>query len=208
MRTIQRNAPPDCLDRQPNNQPWGEFMATPCHSELHTNLRQEQKGLCCYCEHQVEDIDGHIEHIEPRQRNEARTYDYANLALSCNGGNFNHCGHYKDNKKKNPKYEWNNERFSSPHDPETASLFSYLLDGSITPTPVNEEASTYMIGYLGLDCSRLIERRHQHASVLIDTLGAEPSPDMVSWLRATYLQSDANGHLKQFYSLSKAILEP
>lgn len=94
MRTIQRNAPPDCLARQSINQPWSEFMGSECHNALDVTLRMEQQGLCCYCEHPVADSDGHIEHLEPRQRNQARTYDYTNLALSCNGGNAKHCGHY------------------------------------------------------------------------------------------------------------------
>ncbi len=208
MRTIQRNAPPDCLARQPINRPWSEFMGSECHTALDATLRMEQQGLCCYCEHQITDSDGHIEHFEPRQKNEARTYDYTNLALSCNGGNAKHCGHYKDNRQRNPGYEWDAARFSSPHNPETALLFSYLLDGSINPTLVDKEKSLFLIGYLGLDCSRLIDRRHQHARDLIDILGEKPDPVIVSWLRKEYLQSDANGHLKQFYSLSKAILEP
>jgi len=203
MRTIQRNAPPDCLARQPKNQPWSEFKGSECHNDLDATLRIEQQGLCCYCEHQVEDIDGHIEHLEPRWRNQARTYDHVNLALSCNGGNAKHCGHYKDNRPRNPNYEWDAARFSSSHDKETSLLFSYLLDGSINPTPVDKDKSLFLIGYLGLDCSRLIDRRHQHAQVLIDTLGEEPSPDIVTWLRDTYLQPDTNGHLKQFYSISK-----
>ncbi len=208
MRTIQRNAPPDCLARQPKNQQWSEFIGTPCHSDLHTGLRQEQQGLCCYCEHQIEDSDSHVEHLEPRKTNEARTYHYTNLPLSCNGGKVEHCGHYKDNRQRNPNYEWNAARFSSPHDPDTALLFSYLFDGSINPTPVDEEKALFLIGYLGLDCSRLIDRRLQHARDLIDTLGEEPDPYIVTWLRKEYLQPDTNGHLKKFFSLSKAILEP
>ena len=208
MRTIQRNTPPACLEQQPKNQLWDEFIGSQCHIALHAGLRHEQQSLCCYCEHQIEGGDWHVEHLEPRSKNQDHTYDYANLALSCNGGNAKHCGHYKDNRQRNPDYEWNPAHFSSPHDPVTSSLFSYLLDGSISPTTVNKEKSAYMIGYLGLDCSRLIERRHQHARDLIDTLGEEPAPDIVTWLRKKYLQPDTNGRVQQFYSLSKAILEP
>ena len=82
------------------------------------------------------------------------------------------------------------------------------MQGAALLTTVNKEISAYMIGYLGLDCSRLIERRHQHARDLIDTLGEEPAPDIVTWLRKKYLQPDTNGRVQQFYSLSKAILEP
>lgn len=105
MRTIQRNEPPDCLARQSINQPWNEFMGSECHNALDATLRKEQQGLCCYCEHQIDDGDGHIEHLEPRNRHQSRTYDYANLAISCNGGTVEHCGHFKDNRQRNPNFE-------------------------------------------------------------------------------------------------------
>ncbi|MBV5333707.1 TIGR02646 family protein, partial [bacterium] len=76
---------PTCLGQQPHHQEWGDFMGTPCHAALHDSLRAEQKGLCCYCESGVADPEGHIEHMEPRNSKPARTYDYANLALSCDG---------------------------------------------------------------------------------------------------------------------------
>lgn len=208
MRTIQRNVAPTCLGQQPHQQDWRVFMDTPCHTALHDSLRAEQQGLCCYCESEVADHEGHIEHMEPRCRNQARTYDYANLAMSCNGGKAEHCGCYKDDRKKNPRHAWDAARFSPPHDPFTASLFQYLPHGGIVATTVDPAKATYLIGYLGLDCARLNERRKQHARDLIDTLGSQPDTDIVNWLRQDYLQADTNGRLKPFHSLSKAILEP
>lgn len=183
-------------------------MCTPCHNRVEAALREEQQGLCCYCEGKVADGEGHIEHLEPRAQNNTRTYDYANLALSCDGGRVEHCGRYKDDRKKNPKYAWDAGRFSSPHDPMTASLFRYLLNGSIAATKVDEDKAGYLIGYLGLDCARLCERRKKHARQLIDTMGDNPDLDLVAWLREEYLQADANSRLKQFHSLSTAILQP
>ncbi len=55
---------------------------------------------------------------------------------------------------------------------------------------------------------KLLGADHQFEQLLGDSLGEEPDPDIVSWLCKEYLQPDTNGHLKQFYSLSKAILEP
>jgi uncharacterized protein (TIGR02646 family) len=208
MRTIQRNVAPTCLGQPPHHQEWGDFMGTPCHAALHDSLRAEQKGLCCYCESGVADPEGHIEHMEPRNSKPARTYDYANLALSCDGGTEEHCGRYKDNRKKNPLHAWDAARFSSPHDPAAASLFQYLPNGGIAPTQVDTTRATYMIRHLGLDCARLNERRKQHARDLIDTLGDQPDPVIVNWLRQDYLQADINGRLRSFHSLSKAILEP
>lgn len=205
MKTINRSAEPACIASQPQGQDWYTFMGTQCHDDLRQNLRQEQKGLCCYCELEVEDGDGHIEHMEPRSRNQARTYDYSNLAISCNGGQTEHCGHYKDNKSG---HSWDAARFLPPHDPATVELFDYLLDGSVQAADKDQERASYLIAYLGLDCARLTDRRRAHARNLIDTLGAQPDQDVVDWLHQEYLQSDPNDRLKQFYSLSKQILEP
>ena len=207
MRTINRNSPPTCLVSQPVNQEWRAFMGSKCHVDLKSSLRAEQRGLCCYCELNVSDVSGHIEHMEPRSKNAARTYDYSNLAVSCDGGNVEHCGHYKDNNHKNPSHTWNGARFAPPHDASTATLFKFLQDGSITSTATDVARARYLIGYLGLDSPRLTERRKQHARALVDTLGVDPDPDIFAWLCQDYLQPDANGFLKQFYSLSKAILE-
>ena len=208
MRTIQRGPTPSCLAQQPAGQDWRVFMGTRCHASVHNSLRQEQQGLCSYCEIQIRDNDDHIEHMEPRSQNQARTYDYANFTLSCNGGAIEHCGHYKDDRAHNPDYAWDDTRFVPPHDPATAKLIQYLPDGSITPTEENPGKATYLIGYLGLNCARLNYRRREHARNLINTLGDQPEQYLITWLRQDHLQVDANGRLNQFYSLSKQILEP
>ena len=208
MKTINRTMPPNCLARQPADQDWYVFMGSQCHSNLDEKLREEQQGLCCYCELEVAKNDSHIEHMEPRSRNPARTYDYSNLAISCNGGAIEHCGHYKDDSHKNRNYSWDATRFIPPHDQTTSGLFYYLQDGSIFSTAEDITKAIYLIGYLGLDCPRLTERRKMHAQALIDTLGEQPDPDVLAWLCQDFLQPDASGHMKQFYSLSKAILTP
>lgn len=205
MRTITRSTQPACLARQPGGQDWHTFTATACHGEVHENLHREQQGLCCYCEMEVQAEDGHIEHMEPRNRNPARVYDYSNLAISCNGGLAEHCGHYKDNRSG---HAWDAARFLPPHDPQTAELFLYLPDGSVQATARDPGKASYLISYLGLDCSRLSDCRRVHARNLIDILGSQPDQQLVDCLRGIYLRSDANNRLKQFYSLSRQILEP
>ena len=89
---------------------------------------------------------------------------------------------------------------------EGNQVFFYLSDGYITPTEEDPDTADYLIGYLGLNCARLTHRRLEHARALIDTVGDQP--DLVAWLRQEYLHADGDGRLKQFYSLSKQILEP
>lgn len=208
MRNIQRVAPLPCLTKQPTSQDWGTFMGTPCHTALGKTLCDEQHSICCYCEIDVGNGNYHIEHMEPRSKNNARTYDHTNLVLSCDGGTVEHCGRYKDDRGKNKNYSWDGTRFSPPHDPATARLFQYLHDGSISPTDCDHNKAAYMIGYLGLDCARLTDRRREHARSLIDTLGNQPDTALIDWLRQEHLHADGNGCLKQFHSLSKQILEP
>jgi uncharacterized protein (TIGR02646 family) len=183
-------------------------MGTPCHTALGKTLCDEQHSICCYCEIDVGNGNYHIEHMEPRSKNNARTYDHTNLVLSCDGGTVEHCGRYKDDRGKNKNYSWDGTRFSPPHDPATARLFQYLHDGSISPTDCDHNKAAYMIGYLGLDCARLTDRRREHARSLIDTLGNQPDTALIDWLRQEHLHADGNGCLKQFHSLSKQILEP
>ena len=203
MRTIHRRNGPKCLAEQPQNQDWFAFIGTPCHAGVAVILRQEQQGLCCYCEMNVNEQNSHIEHMEPRSRNPTREYDFTNLAMSCNGGGNQHCGHYKDNRVRNPDYTWDNNRFVPPHDPMTAKLVQYLADGSVVPTEESPDKGSYLVGYLGLNCPRLSNRRRDHARALIDTLGDQPETGLVIFLRQYYLEADTNGRLDQFYSLSK-----
>jgi 5-methylcytosine-specific restriction endonuclease McrA len=74
-------------------------------------LENEQNYLCCYCEAKVTLDDSHIEHIKPKDMDEeSLTFDYANLAVSCDGICFNDknerltCGHKKDNKFDETKF--------------------------------------------------------------------------------------------------------
>ena len=182
-------------------------MGTPCHTSVNADLRREQLGLCCYCEMELGDNDGHIEHMEPRSVDRTRTYDSTNLAISCNGGTTEHCGHYKDNRNRNPKYTWDKACFAPPHDPETVKLIQYLLDGSAVPTKVHPERGAYLIGYLGLNCARLTYRRQAHARMLINNLGAHRENEVMKWLQHEHLHEDGNQRLKNFYTLSKKILE-
>lgn len=209
MRTITRNTAPTCLANQPEGQDWAVFMGTPCHAEVGTSLRAEQYCLCCYCESEVDCADCHIEHMVPRSANSTRTYDYANLASSCNGGAVDHCGRFKDDKHRNRHHAYDAALFCSPHDPTTVALFEYLIDGTVAVGAAADVGKArYMIGYLGLDCARLTERRKAHARALVDTLGADPQADLLAWARTYYLQPDATGQLRQFHSLSRAILRP
>jgi len=206
MRTIDKDigSAPLCLDKQPPNQKWDDFIGSECHQEVHRHLRAEQHGLCCYCECELQEKECHIEHLAPRKAAPERTYDYSNLAISCN--DRNHCGHYKD-WKKSPCH-WDAQKFSSPHDPKTVCMFSYsVVDGKIEAAGPDIARAQYLIDYLGLNYPKLTERRKAHANVIVDTLGESPDIATIDFCLEHYLWPDQTGQCKRFPSLSKAILE-
>ncbi|MEA3273901.1 MAG: retron system putative HNH endonuclease [Pseudomonadota bacterium] len=180
-----------------------------CHAEVTASLRQEQQGLCCYCEMELKDVACHIEHMEPQSLNNTRRYDYGNLAMSCTSRTSDHCGAYKEHPKNKSGYAYDPNRFTPPQHPATSDLFSYLSDGSvIAADQVDPARFAYMRDYVGLDCASLRQRRREHARDLIDTLGSEPEDETLDWMLTEYLKPNADGHLIQFHSLSRAILEP
>lgn len=206
MRTIAKDANGvDCLAQQPRNLPWAQFLGAPCHIETGYSLRAEQHQLCCYCEQRAGAYSSHIEHMVPRSVEPNRTYDYTNMASSCNGGTAanQHCGHLKGQ-------DYDATRFASPHAPVTVQLFRYLLDGTVEPAEDldgNQWASAdYMIRLLGLRCPSLRGRRHTHAAQLVATLGATPSADVLAWAQAYYLQADEGGDMHEFPSVSIGLL--
>lgn len=184
-------------------------MGTPCHQQVGESLRTEQHQVCCYCEVEVAEDNCHIEHMVPRSVGHSH-YDYANLAASCDGGAVEHCGRFKDDRHQNPGHRYDSSLFCLPHDPVTVSLFQYLPNGSVLTSAgldaTGLRKAEYMIGYLGLQCARLVNRRRVHARQLIDTLGSTPDPDVVTWAIGYYLNPDEQGRLRQFSSLSKKIL--
>ena len=203
MRTISQTSPPPvCLGAQPAHQEWGAFMQTPCHGTVADRLRGEQNHLCCYCERCITQDRSHIEHVVPRSRCSVGTYDYTNLAASCSSrtGQDSHCGHRKAGA-------YDAARFVSPHSQAAGGLFAYGIDGGITPAdPLRPDAAKYMRDLLGLDCPSLTGRRRDHARLLIRTLGEQPTPDLIACVRSLYLTPDASGRLRQFVSLSRALL--
>jgi len=210
MRTITRNPnPPACLTQQPPGQKWDDFKGD-CHRQVGNSLRAEQYHVCCYCEVEITENNSHIEHMAPRSIRPDHVYDYNNLAASCNGGWIEHCGHFKDNRSRNPNYRYDPDVFCLPHEPGTTTLFQYLPTGTVIPAPGlhgdDRQKADYMIGYLGLNCARLTGRRRAHARQLITTLGTNPATELVQWAVGYYVNPDPQNKLRQFPSLSKKML--
>ena len=127
MRRISKQDPPEVLRKWiGSNHAWDDFVAdSTAYPKVKQSLLDEQNHLCCYCESSVKDENSHIEHYEPRSRAQNRTYEYANLTCSCNGGGDRdrHCGH-----KKGSAYDC--KLFINPSIDDSEKLFSYDTEGA------------------------------------------------------------------------------
>lgn len=90
FRAQYPNAGPDDWDR-------GEFANA--KKAVKSALNADQGGLCVYCEREIADDAGHVEHIKPKDQNNGRPdlcFAYTNLAQSCDSKKS--CGHRKGNR--------------------------------------------------------------------------------------------------------------
>jgi len=148
---------------------WDNFRGT---KKVQDRLIPAQKYLCSYCEVELVrgnrgDIGYHIEHIEPKSINPARTFDFSNLLVSCFDTGYElvpsdvdlqpiSCGHAK-------KSEFNH-LFIKPTEQGCEDYFFYELDGRIVANPGLNDSSklarvNYTITLLNLNCRRLKRER-------------------------------------------------
>lgn len=155
-------------------------------------LLYEQYHLCCYSELRADEegIDYHIEHIENKSQNPARTFDYTNLAASAfRSDNLKKLpnnvfgGHTVGKQGKNSAVNMN--QFISPLQANCADYFVYLSDGSIKPnarlSQIEQDKAQYTIDILNLDCPFLRTKREEIYKELESLLDKHTDDEMVYW---------------------------
>ena len=136
-------------------------------------LLDEQYQLCCYSELRADEegLGYHIEHVENKSQNPARTFDYSNLAASAlNSANdlkavkaqgHEAFGGHAPGKQQSVDMT----RFISCHQRNCRRFFAYLSDGRITParglSAQDFDRADYTITLLNLNSPYLITRRRQ-----------------------------------------------
>jgi uncharacterized protein (TIGR02646 family) len=66
---------------------WNDFKADQHRREpVKDRLREDQRGLCAYCENALIPVDESVEHFVARRTDHARELDWSNLLLTCAGG--------------------------------------------------------------------------------------------------------------------------
>jgi len=213
VRYIQKTTPPACFivdtEEFDIDTSWGEFR-NPCKREVHSYiLKQEQNGLCCYCESRIHGLgrnESHIEHVFPQYDDgyPEKKFDYSNLVVSCCGhqcieravtklslSEKHSCGHKKSGVH-------NAEFFINPvEEKSTSEFFAFDKEsGSIFPdntlSKLGQQCSRYTIDVLGLDVNYLRNARKKSvkavyavvknkAVTLPDVL--ETTPPYVTFLR-------------------------
>lgn len=142
---------------------------------LNNHLLPEQFGLCCYSELDAdrEGLAFHIEHVENKAQNPARTFDYGNLAASAfsSGAGLPHAaaqgwqvfgGHAPGKQGKPVPVDM--ARLVSPLQAGSARFFAYLSNGEVEPrsalqgTPDWDRAD-YTIQLLNLNSAYLVSLR-------------------------------------------------
>lgn len=140
-------------------------------------LLPEQYHLCCYSELDAdrEGLGFHIEHVENKSQNPARTFDYANLAVSAfsseeglplaKAQGWEVFGGHTAGKQGRP-VPVDTSLFVSPLQPDCARFFAYLSSGEVEPrstlagTPDWDRAD-YTIRLLNLNSPYLVSLRRQ-----------------------------------------------
>ena len=140
---------------------YGKVKGTKRRLKQHI-IEQEQNALCVYCEGKVGLDDSHIEHLKPKGKYPQLTFDYQNLAVSCNGTLHNQdddtqqksCGHKKDN-------EYDEALFLDPSQlTDIRDYFVYDIEDSlICPADKSPEQAQYAIKILQLNSDGLPQAR-------------------------------------------------
>lgn len=148
---------------------WDALAFHPVKQVTKAALRQEQDGLCVYCEQHVDSMDGHVEHVKPKAGPNAQAqlcFVYSNLALSCN--NPKTCGA----KKKAGVL---------PIEPAPGcnAEWSLSTDGTIEPLPDLTRARRHAVvqtrDMLGLNMdSNLVDERKRWLASAIEVLQSAP----------------------------------
>lgn len=180
-------------------------------------LLDEQYWLCCYSEIRSDEHDWgyHIEHVENKSQNPAKTFDYFNLLASAISSDdlreikdvFG--GHAKGKKGIPNPVDMN--KFISPLQSDCQKFFVYLSDGQVTPNPnltVDEqEKAQYTIDILNLNSGELVTLREQLWKDLDEFLekNIKDMSDINLWLEDELLPAidinDKKRKLKSFFSL-------
>ena len=175
-----------------NWQPAWSNLQNPEKLELLSQLIQDQRGICCYCEAGITIDNSHIEHIIPRSADKDKHLSYGNLLASC----------LKETAKGMPltcgkaRGNWHDDAaYLNPCDPRSAEKIKYSMDGKVSATP---DTHNEFVLRLNLNSSTKVSSRKAAAAIfdiddsiddakiiLQGLLDNRELPEYISYLKAT-----------------------
>lgn len=157
MRYIKKSQPPQSFVQWLNlaNEDWQPSfnnLQNPEKSDVRDILSSDQKGLCCYCESQLEDRT-RIDHFFPQTLYPGRALDFGNFLLSCDTTEEQspHCDSLKADHDP--------VDILSPLDPGCEGRFRCRADGTLQSTDEADAEAIKTIEVLGLNVASLVRRR-------------------------------------------------
>jgi uncharacterized protein (TIGR02646 family) len=167
----------------------------------------EQFGLCAYGEMVLDDAElgMHLDHVEPKSKNPARTFDHHNLLLSAiDDAKVRHLarqdvfgGHFRLNR-------YSKIGFIHPLHPDSRRFFHYTSTGMVEPalglSAGDARKARYTIAVLNLNAPLLVNRRQHWLEELereIDNLLDHPEA-LAHFAEAELCPT--NGGLRPFHS--------
>ena len=183
--------------KRPQN--WDEFTKNHLQvkQELACQLLLEQGFLCCYCEQRIGMGISHIEHMRPKGKYPALTFDYLNLLSCC--CDKNSCGIYKG-KEGN----WFSENMVTPLNVDCEERFHYQGNGRIIPADRNDHHAQETIDKLNLNSDKLKNMR----MITYETYRnrKEFDPEFDECVREI-LRPDSNGEYAEFWTTIKYVAD-
>lgn len=220
MRTIHKRQIIPILEREGQKQPpslskeaekrWNRFRRI--HgTDIISYLLDEQWWLCAYTELALDKFEHgfHIEHIEPKRNNPARTFDYHNIVISAlkseslelfsKQDRFG--GHHKQSS-------YDSKLFISPLMADSGRYFEYRSNGKVEPSSTliedEREKALYTIALLNLNAPFLVNARRKWLIELEEEIDKLLDDIDALKLLAECELCDINGKLREFHSASKS----
>lgn len=183
-------------------------------------LLEEQYQLCCYSELRADEegLGYHIEHVENKSQNPARTFDYGNLAASALDsetglsklsalGQTAFGGH-----AAGKQLACDMAQFVSCHQGDASRYFAYLSDGRVVPAATLDLAeaarASYTITTLNLNSPFLITRRRQWWAELEALVDQHLTDGWSLEHLASVDLTPVAGYLSRFFSLTRQFFGP
>jgi uncharacterized protein (TIGR02646 family) len=177
MRFIEKTSSPASLEawktrRNNANQSlnYRELSGVP-QLDLKTQLIDEQKHICCYCQQVITKDNSTIEHFLPQSKFKLHEVDYLNLHLVCN-----HSRGLRGDKKYCDVKKENELIVNTILHPDCEEFFKYSANGEILPNNPNyhnfnnfiknmsslsirDQALVQLIRALNLNAEEIVNRR-------------------------------------------------